>query len=66
MSFAFGGMLGVAALLMVDREDGTLLRAKATPSGMSAYVLGKLTLTSATTLIGLVLTLILGLVAFKA
>jgi ABC-2 type transport system permease protein len=65
MSFAFGGMIGVTALLMTDREDGTLLRAKATPSGMAAYVIGKITLTSATTLIGLVLTLILGLVAFS-
>lgn len=64
MAFAFGGMLGVTALLTTDREDGTLLRAKATPSGMSAYVLGKITLTSTTTLIGLVLTLILGLIAF--
>jgi ABC-2 type transport system permease protein len=64
MGFAFGGMIGVTALLAIDREDGTLLRAKATPSGMSAYVLGKITLTSTTTLIGLVLTLILGLVAF--
>jgi ABC-2 type transport system permease protein len=64
ISFAFGGMMGVAALLMTDREDGTLLRAKATPSGMSAYVLGKITFSSATTLAGLVITVILGLVAF--
>jgi ABC-2 type transport system permease protein len=64
ISFAFGGMIGVAALLMTDREDGTLLRAKATPSGMSAYVIGKITFSSATTLVGLVITLILGLVAF--
>jgi ABC-2 type transport system permease protein len=64
ISFAFGGMIGVAALLMTDREDGTLLRAKATPSGMSAYVLGKITFSSATTLTGLVITLTLGLAAF--
>ena len=64
MSFAFGGLIGVTALLMTDREDGTLLRAKATPSGMSAYVLGKITFSSATSLMGLVLTLVLGLVAF--
>jgi ABC-2 type transport system permease protein len=64
MGFAFGGMIGVTALLSVDREDGTLLRAKATPGGMTAYVIGKITLASATTLIGLVLTLVLGLVAF--
>jgi ABC-2 type transport system permease protein len=64
MGFAFGGMLGVTGLLTVDREDGTLLRAKATPGGMTAYVLGKITTTSATTLTGTVLTLILGLIAF--
>jgi ABC-2 type transport system permease protein len=64
MSFAFGGVLGVVGLLSVDREDGTLLRAKATPDGMLAYVLGKITLISATALLGLVLTLVLGLLAF--
>jgi ABC-2 type transport system permease protein len=64
MSFAFGGMLGVTALLSVDREDGTLLRAKATPGGMTAYVIGKIVLTAATTLTGLALTLILGRLAF--
>lgn len=64
MSFAMGGMLGVTGLITVDREDGTLLRAKATPDGMTAYVLGKIMLTSATTLLGLVLTVILGLIAF--
>jgi ABC-2 type transport system permease protein len=64
MGIAFGGMLGVAALLIVDREDGTLLRAKAIPGGMNAYVIGKITLTSGTALIGTVGTLILGLIAF--
>lgn len=64
MGFAFGGVLGVVGLLSVDREDGTLLRAKATPDGMTAYVIGKITLISATTLLGLVITLVLGLVAF--
>ena len=64
MSFAFGGLLGVVGLLAVDREDGVLLRAKATPSGMTAYVIGKITLISATALSGLVLTLVIGLIAF--
>ncbi len=64
MSFALGGLLGVVGLISVDREDGTLLRAKATPDGMAAYVIGKITHISATTLVGLVLTLTLGLVAF--
>ena len=64
MGFVFGGMLGVTALLATDREDGTLLRAKATPRGMTAYVVGKITLASATNLSGLVLTVALGLIAF--
>jgi ABC-2 type transport system permease protein len=64
LNFAMGGVIGVTAQLSIEREDGTLLRAKATPGGMTAYVLGKITLTSATTLISLVLTLVLGLLAF--
>jgi ABC-2 type transport system permease protein len=64
MNIAVGGISGVAALLVVDREDGTLLRAKAMPSGMTAYVISKITLTAATVLIGLVVTMVLGLFAF--
>jgi ABC-2 type transport system permease protein len=64
MGFALSGMIGVTALLTTDREDGTLLRAKATPGGMTAYVIGKITLTSASALTGLVITLVLGLTAF--
>ena len=64
VSFAFSGVLGVFGQLSIEREDGTLLRAKATPDGMMAYVLGKITLISVTTLVGLVLTLALGLIAF--
>ncbi|MGH3663616.1 MAG: ABC transporter permease, partial [Micromonosporaceae bacterium] len=43
MQVMFGGMIGVAAALMVEREDGTLLRAKATPNGMLGYLIGKIT-----------------------
>jgi ABC-2 type transport system permease protein len=64
MGFAFGGVLGVVGLLAVDREDGTLLRAKAIPNGMTAYVIGKITQVSATVVLGVVITLILGLLAF--
>lgn len=35
------GLLTTAQLLTVEREDGTLLRAKATPHGMQAYLVGK-------------------------
>jgi ABC-2 type transport system permease protein len=64
MSFVFSGVLGVTALLSTDREDGTLLRAKATPGGMTAYVIGKITNTSAILLIGLVGSVVLGVIAF--
>jgi ABC-2 type transport system permease protein len=64
MGFAFGGLVSVVGLLAVDREDGTLLRAKATPDGMTAYVVGKITYSAAATLIGTVITLAIGLIAF--
>jgi ABC-2 type transport system permease protein len=64
MGFVMGGMLGVTGLIAVDREDGTLLRAKATPGGMTAYVVSKIVFISATQVAGLIITLILGLVAF--
>jgi len=64
MSFAFSGMLGVVSIITIDREDGTLLRAKATPDGMAAYVIGKIAVASASTLFGAVLALVLGLIAF--
>jgi ABC-2 type transport system permease protein len=36
------GMVSMSQLLTADREDGTLLRAKATPNGMVAYLVGKI------------------------
>ena len=64
MSFVFTGVLGVTALLSTDREDGTLLRAKAVPGGMTAYVIGKITNTSALLLLGMVGSVVLGVIAF--
>jgi ABC-2 type transport system permease protein len=64
MNLAFSGVLGVTGLLSTDREDGTLLRAKATPGGMMAYVIGKITFVAGTSVVGLVLLLTLGPLAF--
>jgi ABC-2 type transport system permease protein len=64
MNVVMGGMLGVTGVIAVDREDGTLLRAKATPQGMPGYVIGKIVYIAATTLVGLVATVILGVAAF--
>jgi ABC-2 type transport system permease protein len=61
MSMAFGGLMTVAQLLVNDREDGTLLRAKATPNGMLGYLMGKVVLVGGMLLIGFVLQLVPGL-----
>ena len=41
MNVMLTGLMGTALALTVDREDGTLLRAKATPNGMLGYLTGK-------------------------
>ncbi|KAB1904675.1 ABC transporter permease [Micromonospora tulbaghiae] len=61
MGLLFGGLLGLANQLVIDREDGTLLRAKAIPDGMLGYLVGKIVLVSAVALIGVVLQLTPGL-----
>lgn len=55
------GLLLVVQQLAADREDGTLLRAKATPNGIRAYLVGKLVQISATILAYLAIILIPGL-----
>lgn len=61
MGLLFGGLLGLAQHLVVDREDGTLLRAKAIPNGMLGYLVGKLVLVSSVAMIGLVVQLTPGM-----
>jgi ABC-2 type transport system permease protein len=61
MGLAFAGLITVSQLLIVDREDGTLLRAKATPNGMAGYLIGKIVLVGGMTLISFLLQLIPGL-----
>src|SRR5262245_32768057 len=55
------GMLLTAQYLAAEREDGTLLRARATPNGIHAYVIGKLVTVSGTILAYLTILLIPGL-----
>lgn len=55
------GMLLVIQYLAADREDGTLLRAKATPNGIGGYLVGKLVTVSATILAYLAILLVPGL-----
>jgi ABC-2 type transport system permease protein len=61
MGLAFGGLISVAQLLIVDREDGTLLRAKATPNGMSGYLIGKAVQVGGMSMIAFLLQLLPGL-----
>lgn len=55
--FTAFGMLLVIQYLSADREDGTLLRARAIPNGIRGYLTGKLVTVSATILAYLVILL---------
>lgn len=54
-AIASGGFVGPLAPIAADMEDGTLLRAKATPNGMLAYLVGKIVTLALKALIGLVI-----------
>lgn len=54
------GLLLTVQHLAADREDGTLLRAKATPNGVGGYLTGKVVLVSLTVLAYLAILLIPG------
>ena len=54
-------VMGVAYYLSTEREDGTLLRAKAIPRGMSAYIVGLAVVVIVDTLVALVIVLAPGM-----
>jgi ABC-2 type transport system permease protein len=56
MTVRFNGLATLGGILTVEREDGTLLRAKATPNGMTGYLIGKVVTVSGTILISVVTT----------
>lgn len=58
---ALGGLQGAAGALAVEREDGTLLRAKAIPGGIVGYLTGRIVSVSLGALLGLVMILVPGL-----
>jgi ABC-2 type transport system permease protein len=64
MNIGFNGLASLAGVLAVEREDGTLLRAKAIPHGMTGYLVGKIVTTSGVVLISVAGTLICGLFLF--
>ena len=64
MQVAFGGLVVPAAVLIIEREDGTLLRAKATPNGMLGYLVGKIVRVLGMTLVTLAIILVPGMLLF--
>lgn len=61
MNIVFGGLFNLAQQLVTEREDGTLLRAKAVPNGMFGYLIGKIVQVAGMSLVGCVLVLVPGL-----
>jgi ABC-2 type transport system permease protein len=61
MNIAMGGWMGTAQTLAVEREDGTLLRAKSTPNGMLGYLIARIVLAMLSTALGLVVFVVAGL-----
>jgi ABC-2 type transport system permease protein len=57
---AFGSLVTMMMTLTVEREDGTLLRAKAIPNGMLGYLVGKVVQVSGMSLIGSAVLLLSG------
>lgn len=57
-----GGFNGAAGYLTLDRQDGTLLRAKAVPHGMVGYMVGKVVSVAASAILGLLIVVLPGLV----
>jgi ABC-2 type transport system permease protein len=58
MNVVFGGMVTLMMSLALEREDGTLLRAKAVPNGMLGYLMGKIVLVTGMTVIGMTIVLV--------
>src|SRR5690606_29892604 len=42
MMIVWGGVFGVLGTLIMDRTNGTMLRAKSIPGGMTGYLIGHL------------------------
>lgn len=57
-SLLTGGVLGIASAIIAEREDGTLLRAKAVPGGMASHLLGDVVVYTVTALVPIILLLI--------
>ncbi|GAA3731180.1 ABC transporter permease [Salinactinospora qingdaonensis] len=64
MLLVTGSVLSTAQFLTAEREDGTLLRAKAMPRGMTGYMGGKVLCVSAMTLLSMLVFLVPSILVF--
>jgi ABC-2 type transport system permease protein len=64
LNFVAYGVVTMGDLIVVEREDGTLLRAKATPNGMLGYLIGKVVSTSGQVVLAVAVTLFIGAFLF--
>jgi ABC-2 type transport system permease protein len=62
MTVAVGGLMGVSTMLASHREDGTLLRAKATPHGMVGYLVSMIVHSAVGAAAGIALLLVAGVI----
>ncbi|MBU8579692.1 ABC transporter permease [Brevibacterium luteolum] len=64
MNVLFSGLMGLASNLMIDRDDGTLLRSRTVPHGVAAYLFGRFVSQAALAIVTFVTLLVLALAAF--
>jgi len=60
LTVVFNGLMGTSGHLCVDREDGTLLRARTTPYGVAGYLTGKIVLVTGWVVISVLILLVPG------
>lgn len=65
MSVLFSAVMGIAGVLVMDRTNGTLLRAKSVPGGTTGYLVGEITANAIVTLVSTVVLLAAGLILFE-
>lgn len=58
----FNGLFAITNVLVLDREDGTLLRAKAVPGGMTGYTVGKIVSAAGSVVAQVAVVLVAGMV----
>lgn len=58
MVATFAALMGLATVVATEREDGTLLRCKALPNGLTGYVVGQVTRTASEALFSILLLVI--------